>query len=215
MTDSEPNGGRPSWRPQCVPVRPEDVPIERAAAAVPEGGVCQRLLGRETHLQHIVATLTVRRVAAEQGTVLIARMHQSGILHLVHRSSAGDTRGFVVAAASSMEPRPIWPMLLPNSVLELAPLDWVIGCSVPKMPALEAIPDGAADAYVLGWLNGEDLKRLPIVTLQPHLGHEFQAQYRQAKNHWLRPIDQFPGQAAEAAADVQALGPRQRPGSCR
>lgn len=204
MTDIDTSGGRPRWQPERVAVRPEDVPIERAATAVPDGGVSQRLLGRATHLQHIVATLTVRSLLSERGTVLIARMHQSGILHLVHRCSTGDTRGFVVAAASSMEPRPIWPMLLPNSVLELEPLDWVIGCSVPKMPALEAIADRAADAYVLGWLSGEELTRLPIVTLQPHLGHEFQAQYRQAKNHRLRPMDQFPSQAMADPGDVHA-----------
>ncbi len=182
-----------SWSPLRVLVGPEDVPRERVEAAAPDGGVSPTLLGRATVLQQVVSSLLVGRVLVESGLDVVARMHPAGVMYLEHVESDRTTRGFVVAAVSSMEPRPIWPMLLPLSVLEVAPIDWIAACSVPKMPALESIEHAPADAYVLGWLPAADLTKLPIVTLEPHFGHDFEGQYRQAKNHQLRPIDTFPG----------------------
>lgn len=181
-----------TWSPQRVLIGPADVPRERVEAAAPEGGVSQVLLGRVTPLQHVVASLVVRRSLVDAGLDVIARMHAVGILHLEHRHQNGTSRGLVVASASSMEPRPIWPVQLPLSALEVAPVDWIAACSVPKLPKLEGIDDGDAFAYVLGWLPADRLTRLPIVTLEPHVGHEFTALYRQAKNHQLRPLDTFP-----------------------
>lgn len=184
---------KPRWAPLRVQLAQRDVPAERAAAAAPDAGVAPQLLGRVTHLQHVVASLVVRRTLQERGVELRAHMHASGLLFLVREDGARTSRGFVVASTSSMEPRPIWPMQLPLSVLEVAPIDWIVACSVPKTPALAAIGDGAADAYVLGWLAHGDLAKLPIITLQPHPDHEYWAKYRQAKNRQLRSIDEFPG----------------------
>jgi len=151
------------------------------------------LLGNATALQHFVSTLLVRKYLLERELDASARLHPAGILVLKKLSDGTVSRGFVVATASSMEPRPIWPMFVPMSVLELVPVDWVVGCSVPKTPALENLhAQQPAEAYILGWLSAAQVTRLPIVTVEPHLGHEFQAQYHQAKNRQLLTIDDFP-----------------------
>lgn len=180
------------WHPRRVELRPRDVPHERLAAGGDDGEAPQPLLGKVSTLQHVVGTLAVGRFLTEHGAHLHARRHASGIMLLEGERDGVASIGFVVAAASSMEPRPIWPMLLPLQVLEAVAIDWVAACSVPKAPALEAIGERPADAYLLGWLPGEVIPSLPIVTLEPHLGHDFQARYRQAKNHQLRPLETFP-----------------------
>jgi hypothetical protein len=186
---------RPRWAPQRVSITPADMPVDKVAADLPDDGVSPLLLNKMDPLQAVVASLVVGRLLRERGLDVTARMHSSGLMFLEHHPAAADertTRGFVVAAASSMEPRPIWPMLLPLAVPELVELDWIAACSVPKLPALEALDEDGADAFVLGWLDAEAVTKLPIVAVEAHLGHDFPAQYRQAKNHQLRPLDEFP-----------------------
>lgn len=180
------------WHPRRIELRPRDVPHERLAAAGDGGEAPRPLLGKVSTLQHVVGTLAVGRFLTEHGVRLHARRHASGIMLLEGQRERIASVGFVVVTASSMEPRPIWPMLLPLQVLEAVAIDWFAACSVPKAPALDAIEERPADAYLLGWLPREAIPNLQIVTLEPHLGHEFQARYRQAKNHQLRPLEEFP-----------------------
>lgn len=182
---------RPRWQPERVTVAAEDVPRERIAAAAPDGGVSPLLLGRSNQLQQVVASILVRRKLLEQGVDVISRMHRSGIMFLECRDTGQPTLGLVVASVSSMEPRPIWPTLIPLRVLDVAAVDWVGSCSVPKQPAFDAIDDQTADAYLLGWLAADEVAQLPIVTLEPHLGHEFEAKYRQVKHHELRSFSEW------------------------
>jgi hypothetical protein len=122
----------------------------------------------------------------------VARMDRAGVMFLEDRDGSAPRLGYVVPFVSSMEPRPIWPTLVPLSILDLAPVDWVASCSVPKQPALDAIKERDAFGYLLGWLDADEVARLPIVTVSAHMGHEFEAKYRQAKNHQLRPFHAWP-----------------------
>lgn len=163
----------------------------------------QTLLGNLDFRQHVAATLLMGRVLRhDHGVQVAARRHESGILLLEHEADGRVVRGYVMAAESSMEPRPIWPALLPLAVPEATPIDWIAGCTVPKMPAIEQLDEHPAMAYVLGWLPADDIVHLPIVTLQPHLGHDFEARYRQAKNHQLKPLATFASTMSPDAAST-------------
>lgn len=185
---------RPRWTPTRYPLHPDDICEDESVEARPSSGVPALLLGRATVQQHDVANQIVRRgLHHERGVTLTPRMHPSGVVFLEHEAEGSRRiRGFVVASASSMEPRPIWPMLFPTAILQIARIDWVASCSVPKPPALADIESTTPDAYVLGWLPAPKILELPLVVLEPHLGHEFKAEYRQAKNHQLWSLERFP-----------------------
>lgn len=194
MTDSTDRDGdrRPRWHPERVLLTADEVPRARIEAAAPEGGVSPLLLGKASQLQQVAASLLVRRALLAQKVEVVTRMHSSGVVLLECGRGDDSRRGFVVASVSSMEPRPIWPTLIPLSVFDIAPLDWVGSCSVPKQPALDAIEERPADAYLLGWLDIDEVAQLPIVSVAAHLGHEFEAKYRQVKHHRLRPFSRWP-----------------------
>ncbi len=179
---------RPSWTPERITITAAEVPRDRVAAAAPDGGVAPQLLGKSNQLQQVVASLLVRRSLIERGVDIVTRMHRSGVMYLASSRAGEEQLGFVVPFVSSMEPRPIWPTLIPLSVLDLVPIDWIASCSVPKQPALDAIEEHDGFGYLLGWLAADDVAQLPIVTVESHAGHEFGAKYRQTKNHRLRPF---------------------------
>lgn len=189
--EEQPGSRRTPWVPERITITADDVPRERVSDAAPDGGVSPRLLGKANQLQQVVASLVVRRSLIDRGVEIVTRMHRSGIMFLESRRSGEEQLGFVVPFVSSMEPRPIWPTLVPLSVLELVPVDWIASCSVPKQPALDAIEERDGFGYLLGWLAADDIAQLPIVTVSSHSGHEFDAKYRQAKNHRLRPFSDW------------------------
>jgi hypothetical protein len=192
MGDEEtPGTRRPRWTPERVTITAAEVPRERVEAAAPDGGVAPQLLGTANQLQQVVASLVLRRAMIDRGIDITIRMHRTGVMYL-ESSRTGDVRlGFVVPLVSSMEPRPIWPTLIPLSLLDLVAIDWIASCSVPKQPALDAIQERDSFGYLLGWLDADDIAQLPIVTVTSHLGHEFDAKYRQAKNNQLRPFSEW------------------------
>lgn len=189
--DEQPAPRRPCWVPERIAITASDVPRERVLEAAPDGGVSPRLLGKANQLQQVVASLVVRRSLIDRGIDIVTRMHRSGVMFLEARRAGEQQLGFVVPFVSSMEPRPIWPTLIPLSVLDLVPIDWIASCSVPKQPALDAIEERDGFGYLLGWLAADDIARLPIVTVASHSGHEFDAKYRQTKNHRLRPFSDW------------------------
>jgi hypothetical protein len=189
--DEQPGTSRPRWVPERMTITTADVPRERVSEAAPDGGVSPRLLGKANQLQQVVASLVVRRSLIERGIDIVTRMHRSGVMFLESRRAGENQLGFVVPFVSSMEPRPIWPTLVPLGVLDLVPIDWIASCSVPKQPALDAIEERDGFGYLLGWLAADDIAQLPIVTVSSHSGHEFDAKYRQTKNHRLRPFSDF------------------------
>lgn len=177
-----------------------DLPVERLRADAID--VPQRLLGHVTIEQHLAGTLLAGRVLRDDHRAdVTVRRDPAGIFFLELAIGERTFTGFVVVAQSSMEPRPIWPMMLPIAVVEHRAIDWIVACSVPKMFALEAIEDGPLDAYVLGGLPSEELNGVEIVDVLPHMGHEFEAKYRQAKNHRLWPIERLVAALVARASD--------------
>jgi hypothetical protein len=191
MEPDTPPTKRTRWIPERVTVTAADVPRSRVEAAAPADGVAPQLLGKANQLQQVVASLLVRRSLIERGVDVASRMHRTGVMYLETRRNGNPRLGFVVPFVSSMEPRPIWPTLIPLSVLDLVAIDWVGSCSVPKQPALDSIEDRDSFGYLLGWLASDDIAQLPIVSVASHLGHEFDAKYRQAKNHQLRSFSEW------------------------
>lgn len=186
--------GKPRWAATMHLVEPGDAEVTPEVARIRRGGVPGLLLGRATVQQHDVATRLLQRVLlAERGVPLETRLHASGVWFLEHDGPGGRRiRGFVVASVSSMEPNPVWPMRLPAAVLQVARIDWVGACSVPKTPALECIEESPPEAFVLGWLPMSTVVDLPVDVLEPHPDHEFTAEYRLARNFELRSIASFP-----------------------
>jgi hypothetical protein len=202
-TDESASGAKPV-RPRWSPIRCElsavDVPIERLRADAID--VPQRLIGHVTIEQHLAGTMLAGRLLRDDhGADVTVQRDQAGVFFLELSVGERTLTGFAVVAQSSMEPRPIWPMMLPIAVVQHRPIDWIIACSVPKMFVMEALEDGPADAYVLGGLPSEELDGVAIVDVLPHMGHEFEAKYRQTKNHRLWPLERFMASLAARSTD--------------
>lgn len=195
---------RPRWSPLHRELTAADVRIERLRADAID--VPQRLIGHVTIEQHLAGTMLAGRMLRDDHGVDVAvQRDQSGVFFLEVSMGAQTLTGFAVVAQSSMEPRPIWPMMLPIAVVQHRPIDWIVACSVPKMFALETLEDGTADAYVLGGLPAEELPGLEIVDVLPHMGHEFEAKYRQTTNHRLWPLERLMASLATRSTDEPAV----------
>lgn len=191
---------RPRWSPIRCELTSADMPLERLRADATD--VPQRLLGHVAIEQHLAGTMLAgRRLRDVLGMDIAVQRDQAGVFFLELSLGEQTLTGFAVVAQSSMEPRPIWPMMLPVAIVQHRPIDWIIACSVPKMFVIEALEDGAADAYVLGGLPSEELPGLAIVDVLPHMGHEFEAKYRQTKNHRLWPLERLMASLAARSTD--------------
>ncbi len=202
-TDNSASGAkpvRPRWSPIRYVLSAADVPIERLRADAID--VPQRLLGHVTIEQHLAGTMLAGRALRDDCSVDIAvQRDQAGVFFLELTIGERTLTGFAVVAQSSMEPRPIWPMMLPVAVVQHRPVDWIIACSVPKMFVMDALENQTADAYVLGGLPSEELDGAAIVDVLPHMGHDFEAKYRQTKNHRLWPLARLMASLAGQSPD--------------
>ncbi len=194
------DSARPRWTPTRFELGRADLPLERLRA---DGiDVPQRLLGHVTIEQHLAGSMLAGRVLRDvHGADVTVRRDPAGIFVLELAIGEQSLVGFAVVSQSSMEPRPIWPMMLAVAAVEHRPIDWIVACSVPKMFTLDDMGDGPADAYVLGGLPSEELADLPIVDVLPHPGHDFEAKYRQAKNHRLWSLDRLVESLAAGVRD--------------
>lgn len=112
--------------------------------------------------------------------------------------------GFVVAAQSSLEPRPVWPADFRAEIVR-AGIDFAIAAYLPKRLALESHADSPTlQGQAVGWLDRAGLMALPQVDAAPHPGHPFAATYHQGRLSALRDVAGLPAALMAGALDRES-----------